>query len=119
MRLEVLKADGEEFAKATAKPECGPGEIAEYVISKLAETEKAKSVVCSFQGYPTSGTKSTDFRLMGNMERAIVDFLRSHEYPKHVRILCEDDESVKMHKVVYNFWFAEDKSLRMKDESWD
>jgi len=62
---------------------------------------------------------SDNFHAMGNMERAIVEFLHTHEFPKDIEIITENEETSTMYKVVYNFWFAQEKSARMEDDSWD
>ena len=53
------------------------------------------------------------------MERTIFDFLKEHTFPKNVEIITDCDEASTMYKVVYNFWFAQEKSARMEDDSWD
>lgn len=53
------------------------------------------------------------------LERMIVDFLELNEFPKKVRILCEDDVQLEMYMMVYNYWFAVKKSERINDGRWD
>ena len=55
----------------------------------------------------------------GEIEQAILDHLKEHDYPKEVRIVCDNEDVAKEYRVVYNFWFAESKAARLNDGTWD
>ncbi|BAK99233.1 hypothetical protein OBV_20350 [Oscillibacter valericigenes Sjm18-20] len=45
--------------------------------------------------------------------RAIMDFLRDHDTPRRVRVVCHTKDSAKIWRQTYNFWFAETKADRL------
>ena len=60
-----------------------------------------------------------NFSLIGDILRGILYFTGMHEYPQTVRIICDSEETARLYKVVFNFWFAEEKNDRLEDDSWD
>ena len=51
--------------------------------------------------------------------RTMLTFMDTHPYPEQIRIVCDSEETARLYKVIYNFWFAEEKAERMDDDSWD
>lgn len=45
--------------------------------------------------------------------RAIMDFLQDHDTPRRVRVVCHTEDSAKIWRQTYNFWFAETKADRL------
>lgn len=45
--------------------------------------------------------------------RTIVDFLRYHDMPRRVRVVCHTEEAARVWRQTYNFWFAETKADRL------
>ena len=50
---------------------------------------------------------------MSAVERIILNFLRDHQMPEKVQILCDTEEAARSYKMAYNFWFAGTKEERM------
>lgn len=47
-------------------------------------------------------------------EKAIMEFLRDHNLPRQVRMVCHTEETAKVYRQTYNFWYAESKADRME-----
>lgn len=47
-------------------------------------------------------------------EKAIMEFLRDHDLPRQVRMVCHTEEAAKVYRQTYNFWYAESKADRME-----
>jgi O-acetyl-ADP-ribose deacetylase (regulator of RNase III) len=45
--------------------------------------------------------------------RAIMDFLRDHDTPRQVRVVCHTEDAAKIWRQTYNFWFAGTKADRL------
>ena len=118
MRLDVITGTLQEYEAALAHPkECA--DIRTYYFSKLEEAGAAKTERLDFQSASPGEKASDNFALYGEIERAILDYLKEHDYPKEVRIVCDDEDVAKEYRVVYNFWFAETKAARLNDGTWD
>ncbi len=57
-------------------------------------------------GYPAAQAASVSLR-------AIMDFLRDHDTPQQVRVVCHTEEAAKVLRQMYNFWFAGTKADRL------
>jgi len=57
-------------------------------------------------GYPAVQAASVSLR-------AIMDFLRDHDTPRRVRMVCRTEDVAKIWRQTYNFWFAETKDDRL------
>ena len=68
---------------------------------------------------PTGVYDSRLFQMATTTFQAVRDFQKTHEYPRKVNIVCQDDTMVMIYKQAYNFWFADVKSARMDYEGWD
>lgn len=118
MRLDVLVGTTEEFENALAAPQSGEDAAAYY--GKLLDDAADKKTDClDLKSVAPLEKQSDNFAVMGTIERTILDFLKDHEYPKAVRIVCNDEDTARTYKVVYNFWFAESKAERLNGEGWD
>ena len=118
MSLDVITGTPQEYEAALAHPkECA--DIRTYYFSKLEEAGAAKTERLDFQSASPGEKASDNFALYGEIERAILDYLKEHDYPKEVRIVCDDEDVAKEYRVVYNFWFAETKAARLNDGTWD
>lgn len=45
--------------------------------------------------------------------KTIMDFLRDHELPRRVRMVCRTEEAAEIYRQTYNMWYAGDKSERL------
>lgn len=119
MNIKVYTAPKEQFEHAEPYASC-PGEaIQNYYTNILQDACDKQTETVHLQGLPLTEKNSDNFQAMGSMEKAIVEFLRTHEYPRNVEILTDCEEAATMYRIVYNFWFAQEKSSRMADEHWD
>jgi len=115
MRLEVLTGTAEEFEHAIVCP-CGDVTRLDSILQKKS-TEQVS--VVSFQSVVPSEKQSDNFSIIGDIMRAMLTFMDTHTYPEKIRIVCDSEETARLYKVIYNFWFAEEKAERMDDDSWD
>lgn len=119
MRIHIITGTKEQSEQAIAYAACPANEIQAYYTQLLQDACAKQIDTLYLQGLPLQGKNSDNFQSMGNMEQAIVEFLHTHEFPKTVEIITESEEASTMYKVVYNFWFAQEKSARMEDKNWD
>ena len=45
--------------------------------------------------------------------KAIMDFLRDHELPRRVRMVCHTESAAEIYRQAYNMWYAGDKTQRL------
>ncbi len=57
-------------------------------------------------GYPAAQAAAVSLR-------AIMDFLRDHDTPRRVRVVCHMEEAARVWRQTYNFWFAGTKADRL------
>lgn len=57
-------------------------------------------------GYPAAQAATVSLR-------TIMDFLRDHDMPRRVRVVCHTEESARVWRQTYNFWFAGTKADRL------
>lgn len=119
MRINITTGTKEQFNKAVSRANCLSKDLAAHYTQVLQEACDSQTDILYLQGLPLFEKNSDNFQSMGNMERAIVTFLNTHEYPKQVEIIADCAEAATMYRAVYNFWFAAEKSARMEDSSWD
>ena len=119
MRINIITGNKEQFDHAIPYATCVATALANHYTPILQDACDKQTDTLYLQGLPLQEKNSDNFQAMGNMERAIVEFLHTHEFPKDVEIITESEEASTMYKVVYNFWFAQEKSARMEDKSWD
>ena len=119
MRINIITGSKEYFNRAIPYATCAATALADHY-TPILQDACAKQIDTQYRrGLPLQEKNSDNFQAMGNMERAIFDFLKEHTFPKNVEIITDCDEASTMYKVVYNFWFAQEKSARMEDDSWD
>ena len=118
MRLHVYMGTREEFDAAC---DCytDDSDIRGYYRKKLAEADEAGLECLDLKSIEPGLETSEAFRIMGLIEEAILVFFRDHDKPADVRIVCTDEETARLYKVVYNFRFADSKESRMEDDHWD
>lgn len=118
MRLSVIMGNEEEFNAAIPAPtQCADGQaFYDYYTEQLAAADGG---IVSFQSLPKQDPPSKSFFDIGVVESAIIDYLRDHDKPEQVRIICDDSEMARLYKVVYNFNFAVTKDDRMMEDDWD
>ncbi len=117
MRLSVIMENEEVYNAAIPAP--APGVEGQACYDYYTEQLKAANGDCvNFQSVQKQDPPSKSFFLMGVVETAIMDYLREHESPEQVRIICTDPEVARLYKVVYNFNFAISKADRMMEDDW-
>ena len=115
MRLEVILGTQADYEAAIPAPDAEE-DVAAYYQDQLAGST---GDAVAFQSIPPQDKPSQTFGLMNVIESAIMQYLREHESPAQVRIICTDEEIARLYKVVYNFSFATTKAERMDDDHWD
>lgn len=115
MKLEVIIGTSEEYERALA---CPVDDL--DVLNSILQKKSTEQVsVASFQSVVPSEKQSDNFSIIGDIMRAMFTFMDMHPYPEQIRIVCDSEETARLYKVIYNFWFAEEKAERMDDDSWD
>ena len=118
MRLQIHMGTEEEYHAAI--PCCPEGDdLRAYYEGKLEAASDRGSDSIDFKAISAGEKTSDTFRDMGIIEDAVMTFLREHDKPETVRIICTDEEIARLYKVVYNFRFADTKADRMEDSNWD
>ena len=119
MRIHITTGTKEQFNHAIPYATCATTALEEHYTQILQDACDKQTDTLYLQGLPLQEKNSDNFQAMGNMERSIVEFFKKHDFPENVEIITDCEEATTMYKVVYNFWFAQEKSARMEDDSWD
>lgn len=118
-RLEVTVRNENSFDNIIPNTSSDPRALADQYRTALTQAEQSKAEILSFESIPFVERKSTNFQNILILERCIMEFLREHDFPTKVRILCESREVAELYKVVYNFYFPATKADRLDDDKWD
>lgn len=70
------------------------------------ETVDFPSISTGVYGYPMA-------HAAGVALKAIMDFLREHELPRRVRMVCHTEAAAEVYRQTYNMWYAGDKTERL------
>lgn len=70
------------------------------------ETVDFPSISTGVYGYPMAQAASVALK-------AIMDFLREHELPRRVRMVCHTEAAAEVYRQTYNMWYAGEKSERL------
>lgn len=70
------------------------------------ETVDFPSISTGVYGYPMAQAASVALK-------AIMDFLRDHQLPRRVRMVCHTEEAAEVYRQTYNMWYAGEKSERL------
>ena len=65
------------------------------------------SISTGAYGYPLSQAASVALW-------AIMDFLRKHDFPRQVRMVCHTPEAANVYRQIWNMWFSGTKTERME-----
>ena len=93
--------------------------LADIYRSALEQAAEQQISTLLFPSIPPAELNSTMFQAISIIYKAIIDFQSSHRCPEEIRIFCEDDRILQLYMVVWNLYYAEDKSSRMNDGRWD
>ena len=64
------------------------------------------SISTGVYGYPMA-------QAAGVALKAIMDFLREHELPRRVRMVCHTEAAAEIYRQTYNMWYAGEKAERL------
>ena len=70
------------------------------------ETVDFPSISTGVYGYPMAQAAVVALK-------AIMDFLRDHELPRRVRMVCHTESAAEIYRQAYNMWYAGDKTQRL------
>lgn len=70
------------------------------------ETVDFPSISTGVYGYPMAQAASVALK-------AIMDFLRDHELPRRVRMVCHTEGAAEVYRQMYNMLYAEEKADRL------
>ena len=118
MTLKIITGTKQEW-DASLPASSAEMDISSYYVDKLQSAESESKSTISFRSAAPQQSQSDHFSLIGEIERTILSYMAEHDCPQDVVIVCDSDDTARLYKVVYNFWFAEDKPSRMDDNSWD
>ncbi|MBQ6376416.1 MAG: hypothetical protein IJJ52_02140 [Lachnospiraceae bacterium] len=121
MGIEVAVGTEENLKNAAGKmPDFRTMEEAAAYIRGFLDSAKKKGEEPAVLYYTAPGGKpSEQFSSINRFEKPIVEYLRTHDAPKTVRIVCDSEETARFCKVVYNMYYADSKEERIEDAQWD
>lgn len=119
IRLEVIEKKDNTVENVIANPVSGGVALADFYKEEMAKAAEENAEILCFENIPFVEKNSDNFQNIYILEKAIMDFLRTSEYPKKVRIVCEDRDKAELYKVVYNFYYPSIKAERLDDDRWD
>lgn len=64
------------------------------------------SISTGIYGYPLAQAATVALK-------AIMEFLRTHELPERVRMVCHNEAAAAVYRQTWNLWYAEDKGSRV------
>ena len=70
------------------------------------ETVDFPSISTGVYGYPMAQAAAVALK-------AIMDFLRDHDLPRRVRMVCHTEQAAEVYRQTYNMWYAGEKSERL------
>ena len=70
------------------------------------ETVDFPSISTGVYGYPMAQAAAVALR-------AILDFLREHDLPRRVRMVCHTEQAAQIYRQTYNMWYAGCKAERL------
>ena len=70
------------------------------------ETVDFPSISTGVYGYPMA-------QAAGVALKVIMDFLRAHDLPRRVRMVCHTEAAAEIYRQTYNMWYAGEKSERL------
>ena len=70
------------------------------------ETVDFPSISTGVYGYPMAQAAAVALK-------AIMDFLREHELPRRVRMVCHTEAAAEIYRQTYNMWYAGEKAERL------
>lgn len=119
IRLEVIEKTAENAGSAIANPVPAGPQLAEFYAETLTKAAADHTDLLCFDSIPFVEKVSINFQNIHILEKCIMDFLRTSEYPKQVQILCDTAKTAELYKVVYNFYYPGSKAERLDDDKWD
>jgi len=118
-RLEVIERSEAVNAPIIPNTTTDPRALAAQYQEALDAAAINEAALVCFENIPFEEKTSTNFQNILILERCIMEFFRSHEFPKKVQIICDTREKAELYKVVYNFYYPATKADRLDDEKWD
>lgn len=85
-----------------------PGLVKEWETLLIKSSEMADEQLY-IPYYRPSTIPSQNFSVIGMQLRTICSFLRAHEFPRTVVILCDSKDTAEIYKQIYNFYIADSK----------
>lgn len=113
MRIHITAGTKEQFNHAIPYATCAATALADYYTPILQDACDKEIGTLYLQGLPLQGKNSDNFQAMGNMERAIVNFLRTMNSLRKLK----SSPKRKKHPLcirLYITWFAQEKSTRLE-----
>ena len=121
MRIETIIDNDALFREAADCPAADgtAEEYNTYYTELLTQASEAQTELLLLRSIHPGEKTSETFARINLAERPVVNFLSGHAYPERVRFVCEDEETARLYKVVYNMFYAETKAARQPDDHWD
>lgn len=119
LRLNVIEKKGNETIDFIKNPTNNALELTDFYEEKMTAASDAHTDILTFENIAFVEKNSDNFQNIYILEKCIMDYLRAHEFPKKVQIICNSKEIAELYKVVYNFYYPGSKAERLDDESWD
>lgn len=119
LRLNVVEKKENESMDFIKNPTNHTLELTDFYREKMTEASDTFADVLNFESITFVEKNSENFQNIYILEKCIMDYLREHEFPKKVQIVCDNKKVAELYKVVYNFYYPGSKAERLDDENWD
>lgn len=118
-RFEIITKTGENYGDIIKNIDGNTAALGAYYNDQLIAAEQNHTEILYFENIPFAELPSSNFQNITMIERTIMNFLREHDLPKKVCILCDNSDTARLYKVVYNLYYSETKADRFEDDTWD
>ena len=88
-------------------------------INAYFDKESSQGEEIKIPAIDTEKFDSSYFQQITNELKIIMDHIRRSETDIYVRIVCPNTDVRDYYMMVYNYWYAAEKSDRIMSDSWD
>ena len=120
-RFEIIVGDEAAYADACDLPAdmSSRATFLAHITEVLACAEAKKQDVAYLKALPAAENPADNFQQINYQEGAVVEYIKAHEYPQKIRIVCTSADEQGQYQMTYNFFYAVSKADRMGLDKWD
>lgn len=119
-RFDVIVNNGDVYKNAADLPENHRtrDDYAAY-LKECLESGGPDIDEAHFKAVGLTDQRADNFQNISVQEGAIIDYLREHDRPEKIRVICPDEDTATLYQMTYNFYYATEKGDRIGLEKWD